>query len=479
MRSNASAARSRPTSSSGPSRPCRTRLAQKAALHLEALRSARASRSIQTAASYLPHPPSSKQELFLRTDAEEVLFGGAAGGGKSDALLMAALQYVDVPGYSALILRRTYADLSLPGAIMDRSLEWWMGTAAHWDGETKTWTFPTRAGQAPATISFGYLQTEGDKYRYQGAELQLVCFDELTQFTESQYTYLFSRLRRLKGSTVPLRMRAASNPGGAGHDWVKTRFIVPATRGDRVFIPAFLADNPGIDRAAYVRMLARLDPVTRRQLEDGDWDAVPGGAYFRPEWFRYLDARPAGLRWQRYWDLAATEALADGGGKGNGGRDPDWTAGTLMALERLEHGGNRILIADARRKRGTPGAIEAFIRATAEADGRRVPIRLEEEPGSAGKNNTHNYKSRVLFGFDAAGHRKTGEKSEMWKPLSAQAEAGNLYLVRGPWNEELVRELCALPYGSHDDQADSAAGNFALLAEPTAAERTRLLANSR
>ncbi|MCB0042872.1 MAG: terminase family protein [Caldilinea sp.] len=166
---------------------------------------------------YIPHKPTPKQWAFLLLPHREAFFGGQPGGGKSDALLMGALQYADVPGYSALLLRRTYADLALPGALMDRSLEWLVGTDARWNSTTKTWTFPSGA-----TVTFGYLENEKDKFRYQGAEFQYVGFDELTQFSETQYTYLFSRLRRLAGVNIPLRMRSAGNPPmTAEGQWVK------------------------------------------------------------------------------------------------------------------------------------------------------------------------------------------------------------------------------------------------------------------
>lgn len=130
----------------------------------------------------------------------------------SEALLAAAAQFVDVPGYSALILRRSFRDLALPGALMDRSKKWWKQTDAHWDGTDYKWTFPSGA-----TIQFGYMEHEGDELRYQSSEYQFIAFDELTQFPKEQYTYMFSRLRRLRGVNIPIRMRAATNPGGVGH----------------------------------------------------------------------------------------------------------------------------------------------------------------------------------------------------------------------------------------------------------------------
>jgi hypothetical protein len=172
---------------------------------------------------YIPHEPTAKQSLFLMHDhIPELLFGGAAGPGKTDGLLMAALQYVDVPEYAALLLRRTYADLALPGAIMDRSHTWLEGKDVHWSDDKKTWTFPSGA-----TLTFGYLDGPRDHYRYQSSEFQFIGFDELSQFKKNQYLYLHSRLRRLINSEIPIRMRAASNPGDIGHEWVKERFINP------------------------------------------------------------------------------------------------------------------------------------------------------------------------------------------------------------------------------------------------------------
>jgi len=225
--------------------------------------------------SWCPHRPHPKQAEFLALDCREALYGGAAGGGKSDALLMAALQHVDTPGYNAAIFRKTFSDLALPGAIMDRAHSWLSSTKAHWDGIRKQWRFPSGA-----RISFGYLQTANDRYRYQGAEFQFIAFDELTQFESRDYLYLFSRLRAPNGMAVPLRMRAASNPGGVGHDWVHERFVEKADSSRR-FVPALMQDNPSLDAAQYRASLSELDSVTRRQLEDGIWEQDPSGLVYR------------------------------------------------------------------------------------------------------------------------------------------------------------------------------------------------------
>lgn len=251
------------------------RLDAKALAELEALEAERARRRAKkSGAEFCPHQPTVRQAEFLKLDCLEALYGGAAGGGKSDALLMAALQYAHVPGYSALLLRRTYADLSLPGAIMDRAKEWLIPKGIAWNDKDKRFTFPSGA-----SLTFGYLDNERDRYRYQGAELQYIGFDELTQFPEQWYRYLLSRLRRMRGEPVPLRARCASNPGGIGHDWVRRRFVDGVDSG-RSFVPATLDDNPFLDRDAYRLSLAQLDPTTRAQLLDGTWVRDSGGLVY-------------------------------------------------------------------------------------------------------------------------------------------------------------------------------------------------------
>lgn len=372
------------------------------------------------------------------------MFGGSAGGGKSDALLMAALMFCEIAGYSALLLRKTYADLSLPGAIMDRAHEWLGPTAARWNDREKTWAFPSGA-----TLTFGYLDSANDHYRYQSSEFQYIGFDELTQFPETHYRYLFSRLRRLEGARVPLRMRAASNPGGIGHDWVRARFV-DAPNPERAFIPASLSDNPHLDAGEYRASLAELDHLTRAQLLHGDWTARPEGGLFKREWFEIVDESPARARRVRYWDMAATEAKQ--------GTDPDWTVGVRVALAEGIY-----YVEDVRRVRATPQATENLVRQTAELDGTGVSIYMEQEPGSAGVGVIDHFRRRVLVGFPFRGHKTTGPKEVRANPVSAAAEAGNVKLVRGGWISSYLDEMGAFPQGSHDDQVDGTSGAVATL----------------
>lgn len=224
---------------------------------------------------WVPHKPHAKQREFLSLGCLEALYGGAAGGGKSDALLMAALQYADVPGYAALVLRRTFRDLNQPDAIMARAKEWLAGTRAVWNERDKRFTFPSGA-----TLTFGYCDSQNDVLQFQGAALQFIAWDELTQFPERWYTWLFSRLRKLESANVPLRVRAATNPGGIGHEWVRRRFV-DARDPACPFIPARLDDNPSVDAVSYRQSLSKLDATTRRQMEDGSWVQDASGLVYR------------------------------------------------------------------------------------------------------------------------------------------------------------------------------------------------------
>src|SRR3984893_17655613 len=199
---------------------------------------------------YCPHLPTPKQMAFMICPRPEAFFGGAAGPGKSKALLMAALQPVEHPRYSALLLRRTFRQLNQSNSIMNRARQWLAGTDAVWNTTDKRFTFPSGA-----TLTFGNLDSDDDMYQYDSAEFQFVGFDELTSFTEGQYTYLFPRLRTTRDNPVPLRMRSASNPGNRGHDWAKARFLIgepPEMLAheypERFFLPAKMDDNPFLRR---------------------------------------------------------------------------------------------------------------------------------------------------------------------------------------------------------------------------------------
>ncbi len=374
-------------------------------------------------AGFCPHNPWPRQKAFLALDCLEALYGGAAGGGKSDAILMAALQYVHVPGYRALLLRRTYPDLSLPGAIMDRSKEWLMGTGAEWHDLNKCWSFPSGA-----KITFGYLDTERDKYRYQGAELQFVGFDELTQFPAGWYLYLFSRLRRIVGQPVPLRMRGATNPGGIGHEWVKKRFIDEP--GDRVFVPALIDDNPSIDRESYVRSLDQLDPVTRAQLLEGRWLRDSSGLVFLWDGDRNgIDIAPAHERRVLGIDFGYTDS----------------TAFAVMAWPK--HSRTVTVVESFKR----PGLIpSACAEEVTRLDAQYKFDRIVGDIGGLGKGYAEEMRQR--FGIPIEPAEKQNKLGYI-SLLNGALARGELLVVK-PRNQELIRELEELPWNEERTKAE-------------------------
>ena len=403
---------------------------------------------------------------------------------------MAAAQYVQRPGYAALLLRKSYADLALPSAIMARSKEWWGGTAAQWDGVEHVWHFP-EGGK----IAFGYLDHADDKYRYQSAEFQFVGFDELTQFREEDYLYLHSRLRRLTGVDIPLRMRGATNPGGFGHDWVLRRFMMEGKlkgcshcgsayawdqelctacykptdpeypQPARPFIPAKLQDNPSIDEVTYLRSLMQLDPFTRQQLLEGNWFARPPGRKFRKEWFDIVEQVPREAERIRWWDMAATEEPKRRVGAKLTSRDPDYTAGLLLA--RTAQG--IYYIEDIVRGRWKPHEAESVVVNTAHRDASRYSnlgfeIWMEQEPGSSGKYATEHFRL-LLDGYAFFGLPSTGLKEIRANPASSAAGAHNIKLVQGAWISDFLNEAEQFPDPNvHDDQIDCLSGAFNILA---------------
>jgi predicted phage terminase large subunit-like protein len=400
---------------------------------------------------YIPHMPTVKQWAFLLLDCLEGLYGGAGGGGKTDALLMAGLQYVDIPGYSALLLRRTYADLEKPDCLIPRSHEWLDDTDAHWDGANRRWRFPSGA-----LLDFGYLDRDDDKRKYKSAAYHFVGFDELTEFMEGWYTYLFSRTRRLSGhdgsSQIPIRVRGATNPDGPGHDWVQQRFLIEGTRYGRAFIPAKLEDNPHIDQEEYDKSLrAASDPIMYAQIRLGDWGVRTSGGFLKKQWFQVIEQAPAGIHWIRSWDFAATKNLTSA-----------WTAGAELGL--LD---GVLYIMSIVRMRGDPGEVEDIVKQTAMLDGKSVAVWIEQEPGSGGVNTMFRYQRNVLLGYAVRPFLPKTDKLSRARVFSAMARAGNVKLILGDWIGAFLSEADAFPNGFKDQVDACSAGVSVLTMDPT------------
>ena len=391
---------------------------------------------------------SPKQFTFLTLPCREMLFGGAAGGGKSRSLLLGALQYVMVPGYSALLLRRTFSDLWLPKALIQQSHEILAGTDARWDGQKYRWHFPSGA-----VVAFGYLASELDKYRYQGSEFQFVGFDEVTQFQLSQYTYLSSRMRRLRGAPVPLRLRGATNPGGVGGQWVYERFIDPRMpREGRVFIPSKLEDNPWLDKESYEVSLNALDRVTRAQLRHGDWEIRPEGNCFKADDFRHYESdgefyqltRDSGQTWSvaaaaclRFatLDVAATEKTTS-----------DWS---VMGIWDQTPSYDLILRDLRRWKLQTPQVVDHALNFSRANDCEFVGV----EANGVGLPVCQSLRQR---GLPVKALIAKNDKLLRSQAAQLRVEAHTVHLPkRAAWLAEFLDEVCQFPQeGLHDDQVD-------------------------
>jgi len=268
--------------------------------------------------------PQKKQETFLRSSLSELLYGGAKGGGKSDALLFDATYQIDKPYYKAIIFRRNYPKLQ---DLIDRSQRWFSKKAC-WNGELRRWTWPSRA-----FLEFGHCKNEQDKYNYQGKEYHYEGFDQLEEFTETQYLFLTAQCRSTDRDIIPF-IRATANPGNVGHAWVKQRFIdklssdgkpkyfkrvddedIETTPNDpdalsRGYIFANVYDNPILlkNDPSYLARLKALPEKDRKALLEGDWDIFEG--QFFDTWRRVLHVIPFSRLRQMLSELPNTKFLA-------------------------------------------------------------------------------------------------------------------------------------------------------------------------
>ena len=270
--------------------------------------------------------PQPRQRAFMERSEPEALYGGAAGGGKSDALVVEALRQVHIPHYRGLILRKTYPQLS---DLVDKSMNYYRRAfpGASYNATAHVWLFPSGA-----KIYFGSMQYTKDRTNYQGKAFDFIGFDELTHFEWEEYSYMMSR-NRPTGPGTRVYMRATTNPGGVGHGWVKERFITPAPPGTpileevkvrmpdgstrsytraRVFIQSSVFDNPALlqNDPGYLANLASLPEAEKQALLYGSWDSFSGQVftewrddpdhYQDQRWTHVVDPFPIPAHW-RIW----------------------------------------------------------------------------------------------------------------------------------------------------------------------------------
>ncbi len=436
-------------------------------------------------------PQRGPQEAFLATTADIALYAGSAFAGKTWALLMEAARNVTTPGYYAVIFRRTMPQVRNEGGLWDTSAEIYPGMGGDPRVSTCEWRFGTGA-----TIRFAHLEHEKNRFDWQGAQLTFIGFDELTHFTATQFWYMLSRARSTCG--VRPYIRGTCNPDPDSFvaellEWYidpETGYPIPERSGviryftrrgtalawgespeelkrrypdidpsvdvrSFTFISASIYDNRiGLAKdPSYLGNLKALSLVDRERLLKGNWKIRPAaGMFFRREWFGVVDAVPAGGRVVRYWDRAASEPSAEY-------PDPDWTVGVKMRIVDgvyyVEH---------VARFRATPQGVRQRIRNVAEADGTNVTVLLARDPGQAGKAEVQDV-IRYLHGYDARAVMESKAKTTRAKAFSAQAEAGNVKVVRAPWNAAWFDESENFPEGAHDDQVDASNGAFDGLAK--------------
>lgn len=434
-------------------------------------------------------PQPGPQETFLSSTADIAIYGGAAGGGKTYALLLEPLRHLKNSKFGAVIFRRNSTQVRNQGGLWDESTALYMPIGAHPRESYLEWTFPSGM-----QVQFAHLENDIAIYKWQGSQIALIGFDELTHFSEKQFFYMLSRNRSASG--VPGYVRATCNPdvdswvrefiawwideltGYPIHErggvlrwfirrdetlyWSSSRQeLIDKFGADELpksvtFIPSNIHDNRILmaNDPSYAANLRSLSRVDRERLEKGNWNIrESAGTMFRREWFTVIDAIPAGFVSSiRFWDRAATKP-------NDSNKDPDWTRG----LKLLKYPDNTFVIADLKSIRDTPGQVEILIKNVASHDGPSVKIMSQQDPGSAGVGEAENFK-RMLAGYPVETMTMPKDKVTRAKPVSAQCEAGNIRVVRAPWNKDLFDELDKFPDGPHDDIVDTLSGGFNELA---------------
>jgi predicted phage terminase large subunit-like protein len=442
-------------------------------------------------------PQAGPQEGFLSNDADIVIFGGAAGAGKTYGLLLEPLRHINNPAFGCVTFRRTYKQITNEGGMWDESGNLYPLLGATPNQNDLAWTFPEGARH-----SFAHMQHEVSKYIYKGAQITLINWDQLEDFTEGQFFYMLSRNRSTCGVKPYMRATCNAEPGWLADFlawWIdqETGYAIPERGGqtryfirvrgevkwaDRpeeltriygdnqevspksvTFIPADIYDNPILleKDPGYLGNLLALDLIDQERLLKGNWKIKPeSGKVFNRGWFEIVDAVPAGGVEVRYWDFASTD-------KELSKSDPDYSAGVKMRLVEGVY-----YVTDCIAEQKGPAEVEKMFRnialqdeAEAKRSGSQYRLRWEVEPGSAAKRDSRRL-AEMIAGLDGIGRTVRGDKLTRAKAFAAQAYAGNVKLLKGAWNTAWLNHMHNQPDEPHDDIMDASSGAFNDLARP-------------
>lgn len=444
-------------------------------------------------------PQPGPQTAFMCSPADIVIFGGAAGGGKSYALLMEGLRHKDIAGFSGVVFRKNYTQITASGGLWDAASKLYSQVQGAKPKKTPKlhWLFTP----SNARMHFAHLEREEDLMSWQGTEICYLAFDELTHFSRHQFLYMLSRNR----STCGIRpyVRATCNPdsdswvadfiswwinqdtgypiyersgvirymcvvndtiywGSNPHELAQEHGVNVEECKSVTFIASKLTDNKilMVKDPSYMANLKALAEIDKERLLYGNWKIRPAaGMYFKTEQFTFVDAVPKNIvTYARSWDLAATEPTPLN-------PDPDATAGVLMGL--LDDG--RVIVLDVKRKQIKANDARNLLRNMAAIDQAKykfVQITIPQDPGQAGKAQAQSLVS-MLAGYSVEIVSPTGSKEVRATPFASQVQAGNVLILKGEWNDMYLSELESFPESKHDDMVDASSDAFNKLMHAT------------
>lgn len=433
-------------------------------------------------------PQEGPQTDFLSSPADIVIYGGAAGGGKTFGILLDFLRHYNNKDAGAVCFRRTMPQVKNEGGLWDTSTEIYLKVGGV-PIETKSrWTFPSGA-----RIKFSHLEYEKNVHDFQGSQIPVIYFDELTHFTEKQFFYLLSRNRSTSG--IKPYIRATTNPDV--DSWVRKfidfwigedGFPIPDRAGviqyfyrvqgriyfdqnkenlmkrfpklselaepkSVTFIPSKIQDNKILMNKdpSYLANLLAQNAVEKARLLEGNWNIrSTAGNVFKRHFFKEIDAAPPLVDVVRCWDRAATEWNPGDPG------DPDYTAGVKVG----KTVDGQFIILDIIRERYSAHKVERLILNTAKQDGVGVRVKGFQDPGAAGKGEIENF-TRLLAGFSVTTEKISVDKVTAAKAASAQVEAGNILVLATCRNkDDFYSEAENFPDATHDDIVDGFTGAF-------------------